>query len=228
VLERCLRRFFPENGLPEWEQEIAVDAQRNAQGRNDVTRLDLMVRLYMDRFVLHDREHYMRIASALPLLQMLATGEARLLLAPKAEDFDDEREIQDIDMVIKQKTVLYRGLDSLSNNIVQQAIASMVLSDVAAVCGAIYDFYAKPPEVVLIIDEMAEAINEQVIQILNKGRGAGFKAIVAFRALADLEAKLGNAAKMLRVLGNLNNQINDWKTATPPRRDAAKTVAFVT
>jgi conjugal transfer pilus assembly protein TraD len=40
------------------------------------------------------------------------------------------------------------GLDSLSNNIVQKAIASMVLSDVAAVCGAIYNFYAKPPEVV--------------------------------------------------------------------------------
>lgn len=224
VLERCLRRFFPENGLPEWEQEVAVDAQRNSQGRNDVTRLDLMVRLYIDRFVLHDRghetidglvaththdrEHYMRIiASALPLLQMLATGETGLLLAPKADDFEDEREIWDIDKVIKQKAVLYMGLDSLSNNIVQKAIASMVLSDVAAVCGAIYNFYAKPPEVVLIIDEIAEAINEQVIQILNKGRGAGFKAFVAFQARADLEAKLGNAAKMLQVLGNLNNQI---------------------
>jgi conjugal transfer pilus assembly protein TraD len=224
VLERCLRRFFPENGLPDWEQEVAVDAQRNAQGKNDVTRLDLMVRLYVDRFVLHDRghetidglvaththdrEHYMRIiASALPLLQMLATGETGLLLAPKADDFDDEREIWDIDKVIKQKAVLYMGLDSLSNNIVQKAIASMVLSDVAAVCGAIYNFYAKPPDVVLIIDEIAEAINEQVIQILNKGRGAGFKAFVAFQARADLEAKLGNAAKMLQVLGNLNNQI---------------------
>ena len=195
VLERCLRRFFPENGLPDWEQEVAVDAQRNSQGKNDVTRLDLMVRLYVDRFVLHDRghetidglvaththdrEHYMRIiASALPLLQMLATGETGLLLAPKADDFDDEREIWDIDKVIKQKAVLYMGLDSLSNNIVQKAIASMVLSDVAAVCGAIYNFYAKPPDVVLIIDEIAEAINEQVIQILNKGRGAGFKAFV--------------------------------------------------
>ncbi len=59
----------------------------------------------------------------------------------------------------------------------------------------------------LIIDEIAEAINEQVIQILNKGRGAGFKAFVAFQARADLEARLGNAAKMLQVLGNLNNQI---------------------
>jgi conjugal transfer pilus assembly protein TraD len=138
---------------------------------------------------------------------MLATGETGLMLAPKADDFDDEREIWDIDKIIKQKAVLYMGLDSLSNNIVQKAIASMILSDVAAVCGSIYNFYDSPPEVVLIIDEIAEAINEQVIQILNKGRGAGFKAFVAFQARADLEARLGNAAKMLQVLGNLNNQI---------------------
>jgi conjugal transfer pilus assembly protein TraD len=224
LLDKCLRRFFPENGLVDWEQHVATTATKNAQGNNGVTVVDNMARLYVDRFSAvdkghetidgliathtHDREHYMRIiASALPLLQMLATGETGLMLAPKADDFDDEREIWDIDKVIKQKAVLYMGLDSLSNNIVQKAIASMVLSDVAAVCGSIYNFYAKPPEVVLIIDEIAEAINEQVIQILNKGRGAGFKAFVAFQARADLAAKLGNDAKMLQVLGNLNNQI---------------------
>src|SRR6202012_710054 len=112
--------------------------------------------LYIDRFVLHDRghetidglgaththdrEHYMRIiASALPLLQMLATGETGLLLAPKADDFEDEREIWDIDKIIKQKAVLYMGLDSLSNSIVQKAIASMILADVAAVCGSVFN-----------------------------------------------------------------------------------------
>jgi conjugal transfer pilus assembly protein TraD len=156
----------------------------------------------------HDREHYMRIiASALPLLQMLATGETGLMLAPKVDDFEDEREIWTIEKVIRQKAVLHIGLDSLSNSIVAKAIASMILADVSAVCGSIYNFYDSPPEVVLIIDEIAEAINEQVIQILNKGRGAGFKAFVAFQTRADLEAKLGNAAKMLQVLGNLNNQI---------------------
>jgi conjugal transfer pilus assembly protein TraD len=129
------------------------------------------------------------------------------MLAPKVADFSDEREIWDIDKIIKQKAVLYMGLDSLSNNIVQQAIASMILADVAAVCGAVYNFYEEKPEVVLIIDEIAEAINEQVIQILNKGRGAGFKAFVAFQSRSDLTAKLGNVAKMQQVLGNLNNQI---------------------
>jgi conjugal transfer pilus assembly protein TraD len=224
LLDRCLRRFFVENGLPNWEELTVAQTVKDSVRKNDVSLVDGMAKLYNDHFAAndrghetidgliathtHDREHYMRIiASALPLLQMLATGETGLMLAPKADDFEDEREIWDIDKIIKQKAVLYMGLDSLSNNIVQKAIASMALSDVAAVCGSIYNFYAEKPDVVLIIDEIAEAINEQVIQILNKGRGAGFKAFVAFQARADLEAKLGNAAKMLQVLGNLNNQI---------------------
>lgn len=147
------------------------------------------------------------IASALPLLQMLATGETGLMLAPKADDFTDDREIWDIERVIKQKAVLYVGLDSMSNSIVAKAIASMLLADVASVAGAIYNFYETPPDIVLLVDEVAEAINEQVIQILNKGRGAGFRSFVAFQSRSDLEAKLGSAAKMLQVLGNLNNQI---------------------
>ncbi|MBT2794005.1 conjugative transfer system coupling protein TraD [Paraburkholderia strydomiana] len=224
LLEKSLRRFFVEQGLSDWEEQVATETTRQGARNNGAGPIDAMIALYTARFAahergheaidgliathVHDREHYMRIiASALPLLQMLATGETGLMLAPKADDFDDEREIWDIDKIIKQKAVFYMGLDSLSNNIVQKAIASMILSDVAAVCGSIYNFYDSPPEVVLIIDEIAEAINEQVIQILNKGRGAGFKAFVAFQARADLEARLGNAAKMLQVLGNLNNQI---------------------
>jgi conjugal transfer pilus assembly protein TraD len=223
LLERCLRRFFPEHGMANWEEESRTYVQRAGQ-RNDASPLDPLVQLYLQRFAnvdngneaidgllatyTHDRDHYMRIiASVMPLLQMLATGETGLMLAPKADDFGDDREIWDIDKIIKQKAVLYVGLDSLSNNIVGKAVASMMLSDVAAVAGSIYNFYAEPPEVILIIDEIGEAINEQVIQILNKGRGAGFRAFVAFQTRADLEAKLGNAAKMLQVLGNLNNQI---------------------
>lgn len=223
LLERCLKKFFVENGLHDWESEAAANVQRNMQ-RGAADPVDSLVELYETRLALHDirneaidglvathkhdRDHYMKvIVSALPLLQMLAKGETGLMLSPRFDDFEDEREIWDIERVIRQKAVLYIGLDSLSNVMVQQAIASMLLADVAAVCGAIYNFYDVHPEVVLQIDEVAEAINEQVIQILNKGRGAGFKAFVAFQARSDVEAKLGNAAKMMQVLGNLNNQI---------------------
>lgn len=223
LLERALQRFFPEAGKPDWDEEVAGYMQQVGQ-KPGGTRLDAMVRMYIERFsnagkghesidglistFQHDRDHYGRIiASALPLLQMLATGETGLMLAPKADDFDDDREIWDIDKVIKQKAVLYVGADSLSNSMVAQAVMSMLLADIASVAGAIYNFYAKPPEIVLVVDEAAEAINEQLLQLLNKGRGAGFKAFVAYQTRSDFTAKLGNVAKMQQVLGNLNNQI---------------------
>lgn len=223
LLERALQRFFPEAGMTDWQDEVAGYMQQVGQ-KGGGTRLDAMVRLYIDRFsnlgkghesidglistFQHDRDHYGRIiASALPLLQMLATGETGLMLAPKADDFEDDREIWDIDKVIKQKAVLYVGADSLSNSMVAQAVMSMLLADIASVAGAIYNFYAKPPEIVLQVDETAEAINEQLLQLLNKGRGAGFKAFVAYQTRSDFTAKLGNVAKMQQVLGNLNNQI---------------------
>lgn len=223
LLERALERFFPEAGKPDWEEEVTAYMQKVAQKMGG-TRLDAMVSMYIDRFAKlgkghetidglistfqHDRDHYGRIiASALPLLQMLATGETGLMLAPKADDFEDDREIWDIDKVIKQKAVLYVGADSLSNSMVAQAVMSMLLADIASVAGAIYNFYAKPPEIVLVVDEAAEAINEQLLQLLNKGRGAGFKAFVAYQTRSDFTAKLGNVAKMQQVLGNLNNQI---------------------
>lgn len=224
LLERSLARFFQDAGLANWEELVATTINQIGGRPGSVSPVDAMALLYNERYArhdhgneaidgliathTHDRDHYTRvIASVMPLLQMLATGETGLMLAPKVDDFEDEREIWDIDRIIKQKAVLYMGFDSLSNSIVQKAIASMVLADVAAVCGAIYNFYKETPDVVLMIDEVAEAINEQVIQILNKGRGAGFKAFVAFQTRSDLEAKLGNASKMLQVLGNLNNQI---------------------
>jgi len=223
LLERCLRRFFPEAGMADWEDEVNGFMQMVAQ-KGAGTLLDAMVQLYLERFAktgmghesidglvstfTHDREHYMRIiASALPLLQMLATGETGLMLAPRADDFSDDREIWDINKVIRQKAVLFVGADSMSNAIVAKASMSMILADIASVAGAIYNFYKTPPKVVLIIDEVAEAINEQVIQILNKGRGAGFNAFVAFQSRSDLTAKLGDLAKMQQVLANLNNQI---------------------
>lgn len=223
LLERALQRFFPEAGMPDWDAEVAGYMQQVGQKAGG-TRLDAMARLYIERFAnvgkghesidglistfQHDRDHYGRIiASALPLLQMLATGETGLMLAPKADDFDDDREIWDIDKVIKQKAVLYVGADSLSNSMVAQAVMSMLLADIASVAGAIYNFYAEPPEIVLVVDEAAEATNEQLLQLLNKGRGAGFKAFVAYQTRSDFTAKLGNVAKMNQVLGNLNNQI---------------------
>ncbi|GJG97768.1 conjugative transfer system coupling protein TraD [Cupriavidus pauculus] len=235
LLERALLKFFRASGQQDWDGELgaylrkAASASRagsrggSKRASEGTPRVDAMVAFYRDRFARtqpheaieglistyeHDADHYARIiAAALPLLQMLATGETGLMLAPKPDDLEDDREIWDIGRVIQQKAVLYVGADSLGNSLVAQAAMSMLLADLAACAGAIYNDAAATPGIVVFVDEAAEAVNEQMLQILNKGRGAGFKVFIAYQTRSDFTAKLGNVARMQQVLGNLNNQI---------------------
>lgn len=227
LLERCLVKFFEDQKYPDYEMKARNSAPKNAQSGY----LDGLVALYttycseqksqgnnveseaingLVATFKHDREHYSKIiATLLPLLQMLCTGETGLMLAPDVNDIGDQREIWDTQRVINQDAVLYIGMDSLSNSEVAKAVNSMILAEIASVAGHLYNFVPEKErkQIYLVIDEVAEAINEQVIQVLNKGRGAGFRAFVALQTIKDLEAKLMSAPKMLQVLGNLNNQI---------------------
>ncbi|WP_287961695.1 TraM recognition domain-containing protein, partial [Alcanivorax sp.] len=56
------------------------------------------------------------------------------------------------------------------------------------------------------VHEAAEAINQPTIQLLNKGRGAGFRMTVATQTIADFITRLGDEAQARQVLGNLNNK----------------------
>lgn len=171
----------------------------------------------------HDKEHFGKmILSLVPLLDMLCTGEIGRLLSPDHGDLEDRRDVYDMERIVAGGKILYLGLDSLSNKIVGSAIGSMLLADLASVAGALYNFGAPAPgargrDVYVFVDEAAEVINDQFIQILNKAGGAGFKAFIAMQTLADLEARLGKRAKALQTLGNTNNlialRVRDHETA---------------
>jgi conjugal transfer pilus assembly protein TraD len=158
----------------------------------------------------HDRTHFGKmIASLLPLLGQLTSGHMGAMLSPDPADHDDPRPIVDMASVIKQRSVCYIGLDSLADPMVGSAIGAIMLSDLAAVASEIYNFSPsdsiKP--VNIFVDEAAEVVNDPLIQLLNKGRGAGIRVLIATQTLADLEARLGSPAKARQVLGNVNNII---------------------
>ncbi|HGM7876887.1 TPA: conjugative transfer system coupling protein TraD [Pseudomonas aeruginosa] len=158
----------------------------------------------------HDRAHFGKmIASLIPVLNMLTAGHMGPLLSP-IDDPDDDREITDSSKVIAGKQVLYMGLDSLSDAMVGSAIGSIFLADLAAVGGERYNFTPegqKPDKVNIFVDEAAETVNDQLIQLLNKGRGAGMALYVATQTIADFEARMGSLAKARQVLGNTNHTI---------------------
>ncbi len=59
----------------------------------------------------------------------------------------------------------------------------------------------------IFVDEAAETVNDQLVQLLNKGRGAGMRLYVATQTIADFEARMGSPAKARQVLGNTNHVI---------------------
>lgn len=152
----------------------------------------------------HERTHFGKmIAGLLPILVMLTSGHMGPLLSPVWDD-GDERLICDSNAVINADHVLYLGLDALSDPMVGSTIGSLALADLASTAGEIYN-HRLPKPVNIFVDEAAEVLNDQLIQLLNKGRGAGINLYIATQTIADFKARMGDEAKALQVLANANH-----------------------
>lgn len=155
----------------------------------------------------HNHEHFSKmIVSLTPILTMLTTPPLDELLSPQPRA-GDPREIITLDKVVNQRRGLYMALSSMADPVVGAAIGSIALADLAAYAGTRYDSGTVDTVVNLLCDEVAEITNAQLTQILNKGRGAKVRAVIATQTLADLTARLGNEAKALQQIGNANNVI---------------------
>ncbi len=156
----------------------------------------------------HDTTHFSKmVANLLPIMNMLTSGVLGPLLSPDPNDTEDRRPSTDTQKIIQQKQVAYIGLDSLTDSIVGSAIGSMILSDLTAVAGQRYNYGQDLEPVNIFVDEAAETINEPLIAMLNKGRGAKMRLYVATQTIADFAARLGSQDKAMQVLGNVNNTI---------------------
>lgn len=156
----------------------------------------------------HDRTHFNKmVASLLPIMNMLTTGDLTALLSPDAAGGEDPRPLTNIARIIRQGQTAYIGLDSLSDAMVGGALGSILLADAAGVAGDRYNFASGERIITIVIDEGAEVVNEPLIQLLNKGRGAGIRLIIATQTISDFVAKLASADRAKRLFGNMNNLI---------------------
>lgn len=158
----------------------------------------------------HERSHFSKmIAGLLPILVMLTAGAMSDLLSPQNEVGGTQADIafSDMNSIINGNQVLYMGLDSLSDPMVGSALGSLALADLASTAGEIYN-HRLPRPVNIFVDEAAEVINDQLIQLLNKGRGAGINLYIATQTIADFKARMGDESKAMQVLANANNIIS--------------------
>lgn len=160
----------------------------------------------------HDETHFGKmIASLLPIMDMMTAAPYDKLLSPDADESnaDQRHDIYSFQSIIKQKKVLYVGADSMVDPILASAVSSILVADMTSVAGDIYNFAGDDKNVVnLFVDEAEAVVNDPLISLLNKGRGAKFRLVVATQTLSDFVVRLGSKDKAMQVLGNMNNIIS--------------------
>lgn len=167
------------------------------------------------------------VASLLPLLEKLTTGKAAELLSPDYLDLFDDRPIFDWRKVVNQKSVVYVGLDALSDAPVASAVGNSMFADLVSYAGERYKhgdshgfreaFEDEQSPIVVHMDEFNELMGEEFIPMVNKGGAAGLQITAYSQTYSDIQAKLGSEAKARQVSGNFNNlimlRVKDVETA---------------
>ena len=161
----------------------------------------------------YDRTYFDKIVSSVgPLLEKLTTGKIAELLSPNVYDEDDKRPMLEWLEVIRNKGIVYVGLDALSDTTVASAVGNSMFADLVSVAGHIYKHgvngrQGDVPTISLHADEFNELIGDEFVPLLNKAGGAGFQVTAYTQTWSDVEARLGNRAKAGQVAGNFNTMI---------------------
>ena len=166
----------------------------------------------------YDKTYFDKLtASLLPLLEKLTSGRIGELLSPDYKDLHDPRPIMDWMRVIRERGIVYVGLDALSDTEVSSAVGNSMFADLTSVAGQLYkhgDTHGLPdiPDhrrslISIHADEFSELIGDEFIPLLNKAGGAGIQVTAYTQTAADIEAGIGDRAKAGQVSGNLNTLI---------------------
>ena len=159
---------------------------------------------------LHDDTHFSKmVASLIPVIGQLCSGSLKELLssAPQRGRLPASGKVVNLANIVSGRRGLYVGLDTLSDGIVGSRIGQLLLADLAALAGSRYNFASSKGFVNIFVDEASEVVTDKLIQLLNKGRGAGFRLFVATQTLADFEARSGSKATQQMMVGNMNSVI---------------------
>ena len=155
------------------------------------------------------------VGSLQPLLEKLTSGDVGKLLSPRPTA-DNPIHVLNWSELIRTNGILYIGLDAMSDSEVSHAVGSAMLSGIASALGQIYKHGIQSGgldatvnrRIMLHIDEVTEVISsDAIIQLANKGRGAGLHMTLYAQTLADFQVAFQKDAKAMQVIGNINNRI---------------------
>lgn len=172
-------------------------AAGNVESLHDQVLIDLYDAAIMDK------HYYDKItASVGPVLSEINKSNATGI-------FSFNQSLNEIELMkaIKEKKVIYIGLDSLTNPNIAQAVGKAFLSDLVSTAGKIYKESNTHYRLNLHCDELSEIIQDSFVKILNKAGGAGFQVTAYAQTIQDMEVALGSKAKAEVTEGNFNTLI---------------------
>jgi hypothetical protein len=130
------------------------------------------------------------------------------------DDHKDNRPIIDWTQIMRQKAVVYVGLDALSDSTVAHAVGAAMFADLTSIAGKFYKFgtaHGLPntdsgPKNTLSIhaDEFNELIGDQFIPMINKAGGAGYQVTAYTQSGSDIESGIGSKPKAGVIMDNFN------------------------
>jgi len=238
LFKRYAHYWLPKNADESWqddvnlfEEEAAMQYKKNPRFAKYESPRTEALRRYVEGMeysdaIMHgllgalryDAEFYSKlVASLIPLLEKVTTGEIGQLLSPDYSDVNDDRPIFDWTQIIRSKAVIFIALEALQDLEIAKVCGNSMFNDLVSTAGTIYRHgyeagmvggkEGKLTKIYLHADELNELIGPEFLPMVNKAAGAGVILTGYTQSRADLEAAYGEKAKAQVIEGNFNNLI---------------------
>lgn len=210
LVRKLVDRFCP--GAPDTSDPDALDAHYRlycATQRTTIPELDALIGMAS-----MNPDYFGKISSALrPILGKLTTKGIGYLLCPgdvqPPPGTQLDAKVNDLswEEVDSNRLVVYFFLGSLIGEDTASGVARMALSDLQSFIGRKYAYQdpSRFSRMTVVVDEVADALAAESVNILNKARGAGLSMILAGQSIADLEVALRSHSDARRALANVGS-----------------------
>ncbi|MED4717761.1 type IV secretory system conjugative DNA transfer family protein, partial [Bacillus badius] len=148
-------------------------------------------------------------------LSILAEGDLRDLFK------EDGTNTLELNSVIEEKAIVVFSLDSLRYPDVARQLGKLIINDIKTNVSR-HSRTRKGERVTLIFDEFNVFVSEQVVDVINKSRSAGFEALLSFQSLADIDAV--SVPLRRQIIQNSNTLIVQRQNEATDAEELAKTL----
>ena len=155
-------------------------------------------------------------ASLLPLLEKLCSGRVSEIISPNYTDLEDSRPIISWPKILREKAVIYIGLDAMQDAAVSTAVGNTLFADLLSQSGQIYKFgenfgvvdadHDQKTSIYVHADEFNELVGDEFLPLCNKAGGSGVKLTCYTQSRFDLDVKVGTDKSEV-ILSNFNTLI---------------------